>query len=102
MLQSPKLIVERDLNLVMKRCEVWGDNSRMGTLAPFSSSLFEEENLVDVEHVPIRSTWMNDKNGKVGIAKRLDHFLVAEQLLEDFGLFCTWIGEKLCSDHQPF
>ena len=36
-----------------------------------------------------------------GIAKRLDRFLMAERVLEEFGMYKVWVGFGFLSNHVP-
>lgn len=46
-------------------------------------------------------TWNNGKVGKAGIAKRLDRFLMAEELCSSIGCFRSWSVASGVSDHRP-
>jgi len=45
------------------------------------SHFLEDVKLVEVDPIKIIPTWRNSRSGRVGISKRLDHFLVAEHVL---------------------
>jgi len=46
-------------------------------LGDYSTHLFEDLKLVDVELHKVVPTWRNSRRGRVGSLKSLDHFLVA-------------------------
>lgn len=41
--------------------------------------------------MPLNLTWRNDRFGLDGIAKQLDQFLIHENLVEQRGLFHSWV-----------
>ena len=45
--------------------------------------------------------WRNNRSGDARVAKRIDHFLVAEQLVDRFIHVRQWVGSGGLSDHFP-
>jgi hypothetical protein len=75
------LIMGGDLNFTILSMEFWGDVARVDPLQHYFSHLVQVGGLVDVEPVKIISTWRNGRKGQGYIAKRLDHFLISENIL---------------------
>jgi hypothetical protein len=69
-----------DLNFTTSFKEVWGDHARVDPLQTYFSKLIQEEGLVDVEPLKLLPTWRNGRRGQKFIAKRLEHFLISEDL----------------------
>ena len=68
-LNYPYLLVGGDLNLVTSSREVCRKSSHLDVLGPFFKSLLEEVGLVDVESLPLRLMWQNDRSGSTGVTK---------------------------------
>ena len=49
----------------------------------------------------LKPTWRNNRSGDARVAKRIDRFLVAEQLVDRFFLVRQWVGSGGLSDHFP-
>jgi hypothetical protein len=81
-LREDGLIIGGDLNLTLSSREIWGDHARIDPLADFFSSMFTSAGLVDILPCHISPTWRNGRSGSDGISKRLDRFLMSEDLLE--------------------
>ena len=60
-----------------------------------------EKGLLDIEPVKLKPTWRNNRCGDARVAKRIDRFLVAEQLVDSFFLARQWVGSGGHSDHFP-
>ena len=56
---------------------------------------------MDIEPVKLRPTWRNNRCGEARVAKRIDHFLIAEQLVDRFFLVRQWVDSGGLSDHSP-
>lgn len=57
--------------------------------------------LVDVEPAKLKPTWRNKRTGIAGVSKRLDRFMVANQLLKRVDRMRSWVGTVGGSDHNP-
>jgi hypothetical protein len=60
-----------------------------------------ELGLLDITPIKLSPTWRNKRIGEDYIAKRLDHFLISENLVESPLLFRQWVGSGGESDHHP-
>ena len=56
--------------------------------------------MLDITPTKIIPTWRNKRIGEDYIAKRLDHFLISEALVESPLLFRQWVGYGGESDHH--
>jgi hypothetical protein len=70
-----------DLNFTLHRSEIWGESVILDNLANFFLNRLEVAHLVDVEPMEAKPTWSNNRVGVSGISKRLDMFLIHEDLL---------------------
>jgi hypothetical protein len=57
--------------------------------------------LIDIKPTKVVPTWRNGRIGQGAVARRLDRFLVAEDLLNDTGLYRSWVEFPYISDHAP-
>ena len=85
LLKIGSLITVGHYNSIISREQGWGSKCRSDSLVDRLLSLFEENHLVDICHVPIEPTWHNMRSGGEYIGKRLDKFMVHENLIELFG-----------------
>jgi hypothetical protein len=74
------LILGGDLNFTTSFREVWGEHTRVDPLQPYFSKLLQEEGMVDVEPLKLLPTWRNGRRRQEFISKRLDRFLIFEDL----------------------
>ena len=75
------LILAMDLNLTMLSYEVWGFKASFNPLFDNFIQLFDGSNPLDVLPTKIFPTYMNGKKGNASIGKRLDIFLITENLV---------------------
>jgi hypothetical protein len=101
LLSLKNLVIAGDLNLTVSTSEVWGGYVASGQLAGFFNSLFQTHKLIDVQPDKLVPTWRNGRSGTDSIAKRLDRFLVSEDLLLEVRLYRTWVEFPYVSDHAP-
>jgi hypothetical protein len=57
--------------------------------------------MIDISPTKLGPTWRNKRLGEDHIAKRLDHFLISNWLVEEPILFRQWVGSGGESDHYP-
>jgi hypothetical protein len=76
------MIMGEDLNFSMGIDESWGPKARLYPLSEIFSHILESKKMVNVEPLKIMVTWRNKRVGEERIAKILDHFSVAEQLVD--------------------
>lgn len=81
LLAAENLILAGDLNLITSPSEMWGDKALPNPLSSFFNQLFFKNALVDLKPPELLPTWRNGRHGSASISKRLDRFLVAENLL---------------------
>ena len=60
-----------------------------------------DSKLIDLDLQPLKPTWSNRCLGEERIAKRLDRFLISEDLLEIDLMFKHWVDSGVDSDHLP-
>jgi hypothetical protein len=56
---------------------------------------------VDIEPIKLRPTWNNNRSSRDVDAKRLDHFMILDTLIQKVEKFRTWVGGTRLSDHFP-
>jgi hypothetical protein len=56
---------------------------------------------MDLDPILLKPTWKNNRVGAEGVAKRLDHFLIIDSLLDKQLTIKQWIGFGGISDHYP-
>ena len=78
------LIIDGDLNLMLSMDEVWGAGKSEDPISDYFRSKIEELKLVDIIRNVLCPTWSNGRCGDAGLEKRLDRFLLVEDLCDDF------------------
>jgi hypothetical protein len=56
---------------------------------------------VDLEPAELLPTWRNGRTGSSSIEKRLDRFLISEDLLKSSHMARAWVDLTYLSDHTP-
>jgi hypothetical protein len=79
-------LLGRDLNFSPGASEVWGPRVAQYPLNNFFLNYLDQAGLVDVEPQKVTPTWCNRWVGPDQVAKRLDKFLLIEDLLESSNL----------------
>jgi exonuclease III len=100
LLREDNLIVGGDLNFTLSAREVWGNLARIDPLAEYFSNILLNSGLVDVQPTLLSPTWRNGRAGIAGISKRLDHFLLDENLLGNHSNIRSWVINSTISDHN--
>jgi hypothetical protein len=100
-LDLENLIIAGDLNLTTSIRETWGDYASLDSLADLFTSLFSQHNLVDYAPVQLAPTWRNGRLGSDSILKRLDQFLISDQLITSQDRIRSWVDSTFLSDHAP-
>lgn len=65
------------------------------------STLLENYKLIDVLMNKKIPTWHNKRTGEVALGRRLDRFLIHEDLLRSLTLYRKWVCTGGLSDHSP-
>jgi hypothetical protein len=95
------VILGGDLNFSLGLSEVWGLHARVDPLAGYFGQKLVDCKLIDLEPTLLKPTWRNNRVGEDGVAKRMDHFLIADSFLEKQLTMKQWIGSGGISDHYP-
>jgi len=101
LLCGDSLVIGGDLNFSLGQSEVWGPHAHVDSLAGFFVQNLVEKGWLDIEPLKLKPTWRNNRCGEHRIAKRIDRFLVAEQLVDRFFQVKQWVGSGGRSDHFP-
>eukprot|EP00253_Pinus_taeda_P001601 PITA_01601 len=95
------LVIGGDLNFSLGRAEAWGPSAREDSLTDFFQNLLTANKLIDVNLIKLKPTWRNRRVGEARVAKRLDRFLINEDLSTMIPIFQQWVEEGGPSDHSP-
>eukprot|EP00253_Pinus_taeda_P019311 PITA_19311 len=101
LLKDRSLILGGDLNFSLGNAEAWGPSAREDPLSDFFSNSLLSHNLIDLNLIKAKPTWRNRRAGEERVAKRLDCFLICEDLASRIPMFRQWVGEGGNSDHFP-
>jgi hypothetical protein len=100
-LKESNLILGNDLNFTISARETWGNNARSDPLDSYFNQMIQGEGLIDIEPINLLPTWRNGRGTQDYVAKRLDHFLISESLVDSGNIFRTWVVNVKISDHMP-
>ena len=89
--KGKKLDYRGDLNFTLGAHEFWGPKARNDPLASYFNNLLMDSKLINVDPQPLKLTWSSRCLGEERIAKRLDRFLISEELLETDLMFNQWV-----------
>ena len=101
LLEAENLILAGDLNLTTSPKEMWGEKASIDPLLRFFNHIFYKNSLVDMKPAELLPTWTNWRLGPAGIAKRLDQFLIAEELLLPSYNVQALVNLPFLSAHAP-
>lgn len=79
-MHGPNLVVGGDLIFSLGMSKTWGPQARVDHLAYFFLKNIREGNLIDSNLIKITPTWRNKRVGEARVAKRLDRFLLNDDL----------------------
>jgi len=100
-LEEDMVVIGGDLNFSLGLSEVWGPHAHSDVMASFLTRKLIEKKLIDVEPIKLKPTWRNNRGGEARVAKRIDRFLVSENLVDSFFQIRQWVGSGGASDHFP-
>jgi hypothetical protein len=98
-LAANNLIIAEDLNLTTSPLEIWGEKAISDPLMSFFKQLFYKNSLTDLEPAELLPTWRNGRQGAASISKRLDRFLISEEVLSPSRSYRAWVNLPYLSDH---
>eukprot|EP00253_Pinus_taeda_P010711 PITA_10711 len=101
LIKNRSLILGGDLNFSIGNAEAWGPSATEDSLLDFFSNTLHSHNLIDVNLIKEKPTWRNRRSGEGRVAKRLDQFLISEDLMRGIPMIRQWVGEGGNSDHFP-
>eukprot|EP00253_Pinus_taeda_P033361 PITA_33361 len=101
LIKNRSLILGGDLNFSIGNAEAWGPSAKEDPLSDFFSNTLHSHNLIDVNLIKAKPTWRNRRIGEGRVAKRLDRFLISEDLMSSIPMIRQWVGEGGNSDHFP-
>lgn len=78
-----------------------GHHSQIDPISNQFSTLLDTFKLVDVPMNKKMPTWHNRRIGEAALGRRLDQFLIHEELLRTLPLYRQWVGTGGLSDHLP-
>ena len=79
-LSNDRVIIGGDLNFTLGVSKIWGPRAIPDPLSHYFKSHISRLDLYDLEPIKLNPTWWNRSAGEDRIAKRLDHFLVGEDI----------------------
>eukprot|EP00253_Pinus_taeda_P005167 PITA_05167 len=98
---SHNMVLSGDLNFSIGSVEALGPAARVDPLSEFFVNAITSHNLIDVNLIKLKPTWRNRRVGEAKIVKRLNRFLLSEDLTTNIPIFRQWVGEGGNSDHFP-
>eukprot|EP00253_Pinus_taeda_P023181 PITA_23181 len=98
---SNTTIIGGDLNFSLGMEGSWGHQAQIDPISEQMSVLLEACNFVDVPMNKKLPTWHNRRTGEAALCRRLDHFLIHEDLIRHIPLYRQWVGTGGSSDHLP-
>ena len=76
------MIIGGDLNFSLGQDEVWGPHAHANLLTDYSTWNLVERNWLDIEPIKLKPTWKNNRCGDGRVSKRMDYFLVTENMVD--------------------
>ena len=95
------MIIGGDLDFTLGAHEIWGPKVRTYPLAIFFNNLLQNLKLIDLDPQKSKPSWTNRRVGEDRIAKRLDRFMLVENILDENLMFKQWLDSGVDSDHLP-
>lgn len=101
LLELDLFLMGGDLNYTLCGDEVWGSARKMDPLVGCIREALLQHNLTDISPQSLGPTWDNGRIGSTFVAKRLDRFLIFDNLLVRMGRPISNIINCFISDHRP-
>lgn len=101
LMSAPHLILGGDLNFSLGIAESWGPQATPDPLAEFFNSELGNSHLINIQTTKLLPTWRNRRTGNAALARRLDRFLIKQDLLLVLSRARQWVGSGGKSDHSP-
>lgn len=101
LLDLGSLIVAGDLNFTVAARESWGLRARDASSNDWFKNMVDSHHLIDVAPSPFLPTWRNGRKGLDAVAKRIDRFLIHENLYSGLDYCCSWVENVHISNHMP-
>lgn len=89
-----------DLNFSLGTAEIWGPKEAPCPLSDLFIHQFDLSGMVDVEPPKLNPTWRNRWVGEDRISKRMDKFLVGEDLVSSPIQIRQWVDSGRELDHN--
>jgi len=90
-----------DLNIILPTDEAWDEHNESEITEDYFRDIFTTNNLIDIRPTKVVPTWRNGCLGLNAVARRLDRFMVAEELINKTRHNRSWIDLPYSSDHAP-
>lgn len=100
-LVSSNTIIGGDLNFSLGLEESWGDHTQIDPISDQMSTMLETFKFFDVPMNKKLPTWHNKRMGEAALGRRLDRFMIHENLLCTLPLYTQCVGIGGSSDHLP-
>jgi len=97
---TPKIILDGDLNIVLKADERKGVFFGNHTLRNQIEVIIEQQDLLDIKPKKGRYTWSNKLSADSHIAARIDRFLIHSNLLLEGKIVASRMLPNLALDHK--
>lgn len=90
-----------DFNFSLGVGESLGHHAQPDPISEQMNMLIDSYRLVDIPMNKKVPTWHNRRTGEATLGRRLDRFLVHEDLIPLFPLYRQWVSSSGLSDHLP-
>lgn len=100
-LVSNTTIIGGDLNFSLGMEESWGHHAQIDPIFDQMSTLLDTCKLADVPMNKKLPTWHNRQTREAALGRKLDRFLIHEDLIHYIPLYRQWVSSGGSSDHLP-
>lgn len=98
---TPNTVLGGDFNFSLGVGESWGQHAQSDPIAEQMNILIDAHRLVDIPMNKKLPTWHNQHTGEAALGRRLDRFMMHEELIQLFPLYRQWVSSGGLSDHHP-